>query len=151
MQTDFILREVKPEDLATIHQLQKAWAAEGISYGYEAAPLDGLARQVGPYFLLAELEGAVVGFISATVRVSEGLAVVPVGLSYLEVDDLYVTPPCRGRGLGSKLLEAVLNDARAAGLKRCTVYSSTKDARRILDFYQGHGFKSWFVQMFTEL
>ncbi len=89
--------------------------------------------------------------VSGTVRISEGLAVVPAGQSYLEVNDLYVCPGIRGRDIGSRLLEQVLATAKAAGVTKAMVYSATKDIHRILAFYEGHGFSSWCVQMYREL
>lgn len=76
---------------------------------------------------------------------------IPAGERYLEVDDLYVHPSMRGREIGGKLLEDLMQVAREHGLRKALVYSAIKDIRRIMNFYEAHGFRSWFVQMFREL
>lgn len=57
----------------------------------------------------------------------------------------------RGREIGGKLLEDLMQVAREHGLRKALVYSAIKDIRRIMNFYEAHGFRSWFVQMFREL
>jgi ribosomal protein S18 acetylase RimI-like enzyme len=49
------------------------------------------------------------------------------------------------------LVDRVLAAAREEGVPRALVYSAAHDARRILDFYERHGFRSWSVQLFQEL
>lgn len=57
------------------------------------------------------------------------------------LDELYVAPPQRGRGIGSTLLEAVLAEAvgRGAGLVEINVDEGDVDAQR---FYRRHGFRA---------
>lgn len=43
-----------------------------------------------------------------------------------------------------KLLEA----AEGNGITRSVVYSATKQWQKIIGFYEKHGFKKWFVQMY---
>jgi GNAT superfamily N-acetyltransferase len=59
----------------------------------------------------------------------------PVGL----VDELYVTPEARGRGIGSALLAAVesFTRERGGGLVEIAVDGADTDARR---FYERHGY-----------
>lgn len=56
------------------------------------------------------------------------------------LDELYVTPSQRSGGLGSLLIRAILDDARAAGVElvEVPVDAPDTDARR---FYRRHGFR----------
>lgn len=86
--------------------------------------------------LLADGEDGAEGFALATYRPSpyyDG----PLG--YL--DELYVRPPMRGRGIGGALLGALLEDAgrRGAGELHIGVDEIDDGARR---FYERHGFSN---------
>lgn len=73
---------------------------------------------------------------------------IPPDERYIEVDDIYVTPAHHSQGIGSDLLEGILQLAERDGVTRRLVFSATKDLTRILAFYQRHGFTPWGVQMF---
>ncbi|GAB3650227.1 GNAT family N-acetyltransferase [Glycomyces tarimensis] len=64
----------------------------------------------------------------------------PLSLDRLagDLQSMYVVPEERGNGLGSRLIEAVLGQAREAGLVRVTVHSSD----RAIPVYARHGFES---------
>jgi len=102
----------------------------------------------GPYFLVADRDHEIVGFIFGSEHTSKGLAVIPAGQRYLEIDDFYVTPECRSEGIGAGLLAAIEEAASRAGIERFLVYSATKDLDRISNFYREQGFKSWYVQLY---
>ncbi len=128
--------------------MQRAWEVEGITRGFVAADEAALRGRLGPYFLVAEREGGIIGFVCGTAHVSEGNAVLAAGERYDEVDDLYVAPECRSQGIGGRLLDALMMQARQDGIERFLLYSSTRDTDAILRFYRGHGFETWYVQMF---
>lgn len=143
-----MIRECTQGDLDAVSRLQQCWEAENITHGLAAESRERLAARLGPYFLVAEADGAVEGYVFGSVQVSEGSAVIPEGERYLEVDEIYIRPESRGNGTGSMLLDRLLETARGDGISRFSVYSATKDVDGILAFYRRHGFKSWYVQMF---
>ena len=112
------LRAAGPEDAAQIHRLIVALATyEREPDAVEATPEDLRAQLSAPRppfeCLLAELDGAVVGFALyfhnySTWRGRPGL--------YLE--DLFVEPVARGRGVGRRLLTALAELAVARGCAR---------------------------------
>jgi GNAT superfamily N-acetyltransferase len=74
--------------------------------------------------------------------------VIPAGASYVEVDNLYVSPALRNAGIGRAMVSELLDRARMLGVTHALLYSATKKLGSILRFYERHDFKSWCVQMF---
>lgn len=142
------IRVANKRDLDQVHRLQLQWADEDITHGYTADSRQNLSKMIGRYFLVAEVDGSVVGHVYGSARVSEGLAVIPAGERYLEIEDIYVTPKFRANSIGGQLIDGLLQAAGEDGIETFSAYSSTKDADRILRFYRDHGFESWYVQFF---
>jgi len=84
--------------------------------------------------LVAHRGGAVVGMVSLlfTVSTAEGAPV-----CWLE--DMIVRPEHRGGGLGSRLLQAAIEHARAQGFARITLLTDQANAAA-QRFYERHGF-----------
>ena len=143
-----IIRDTVHADVARVHALCAAWEGEAITYGMVTTPAETLEAQLGPYFLVAEEGGEIVGYVTGSVHASDGMAVIPAGAAYLEIDEFYVIPERRSQGIGRRLLDTLLARAEAAGLEYQLVYSATKDLRRVLHFYEQSGFQSWCVQLF---
>jgi len=150
MSSEVTLRPASMEKLPQVLALQEQWAAEEITYGYVSGNMAQLLTALEDTFLLAVEDDRIVGYITASAHISEGTAVIPANACYLEIDDLYVIRPRRGQGIGKALLDAVLARAEAAGIEYQLLYSSTKDIRRILSFYEECGFSSWYVQMYRK-
>jgi len=142
-----LVRPCQPADLPAVAALYRDWEAEQITRGLGADPIEGLATRLGPYWFVAERAGQVVGFVGGEARESEGLAVIPAGQRYLEVEDLYVRADLRERGLGGRLLDRALREAVERGVERALVYSSNRAWARTVAFYRRHGFEMWFVRM----
>ena len=145
---DILIRKCTLRDIDVIHQLEKQWAEEDITYGQEPNPVEKLMDKLGEYFLVADVDNGVVGFICGSMHVSEGLAVIPEGQGYLEIDDIYVRPEYRSQGVGGLLLESLLEIAKQQSIKRFSVYTATKNIDKIYNFYRSHGFQSWFIRLF---
>jgi len=143
-----IIREAVRDDIDYVHSLCAAWEEEGIVHGLVTTSKSMLEAQLGPYFLVAEIDGEIAGYVTGSTHVSEGLAVIPASSTYLEIDELYVVPAQRSQGIGRALPEAMLALAEAAGVDYQLVYSATKNLRRVLHFYKQVGFQSWCIQLF---
>jgi RimJ/RimL family protein N-acetyltransferase/N-acetylglutamate synthase-like GNAT family acetyltransferase len=144
---DYAVRAGSAADLPQVAELSRRWEAEAITRGFRADTEASLGERLGPYCLVAEHAGRVVGYAIGAVRESEGLAVLPAGVPYLEVEDLYLRPEHRSRGLGGRLLERLFEEAAARGVERALVYSSNLAWERTVAFYRRHGFRMWFVRM----
>ncbi|WP_035294567.1 GNAT family N-acetyltransferase [Clostridium sp. KNHs214] len=145
---NLIIRECVYKDLDYIIALQQQWAKEDITYGFVAADKDYLESKLGKYFLVAELNKKIVGFVYGTVHKSRNMAVMDNGQLYIEIDDIYVCIDNRGFNIGTILLDKILEIAKENGVKRSLIYSSTKDMEGIIKFYKKHDYKTWCIQMF---
>lgn len=143
-----LIRESQEKDLAEITLLQQTLAEEDLIYGFVSVSEGSLKEKLGPYFLVAEVGERIVGFVYGRVQESKGLAVIPQGESYLEVEDIFVKKEFRDQGIGGKLLDQVIKVAKTQGVERLLVYSASKDIDGVLNFYRHHGFKPWYIQMY---
>ncbi|MEE8337951.1 MAG: GNAT family N-acetyltransferase [Dehalococcoidia bacterium] len=146
---DALIRPARGEDLDAVHRLYVEWESEDNTYGLVAPARDDLDSWLDDYFLVASLDGVVVGFARGVARVSEGLAVIPRGERFLEVEDLYVRPKHRNGGIGGQCLDDVLTSARGDGISRTSVASNAHDQQAIVRFYVRHGLKPWGTQFFA--
>jgi GNAT superfamily N-acetyltransferase len=138
MTLPLVLRFAGPDDAATIHRFIVALAT------YERAPdavevtVAELTRQLGserPPFecLLAELDGEAVGFALYFASYSTWR-----GRAGIYLEDLFVLPEARGRGIGRRLLRelATVAAARGCGRLEWAVLDWNQPA---IDFYLGLG------------
>jgi ribosomal protein S18 acetylase RimI-like enzyme len=123
----------------------------GISIPTLAAPLGQIKAALNAYLLVAETNHELVGFISGSLHRSAGVAVIPAGAIYLEIDNLYILPEYRRQGIGSGLVTKCLVQAKETGVAYALLYSAAKDMHSVLRFYEQHKFLSWNVQMFRQL
>ena len=98
-----MIHEAKPDGpvIATLIRLSEDWAAEGSCYGYRP---NGKEDIEGNRIFLAEEDGSVLGYLFGKVCRSENMkSVMPEGTPFFEVEELYVVPERRSRGIGEKL------------------------------------------------
>ena len=145
------IREAVKKDVPLIQRLQQQLFEEEIIYGFVPETVEEMEKSIGAYFLVAEIDNEITGFICGDVSVSDGLAVVPKGESYLEIENLYVVPQLRKQGIGGRLVDELLLKAGRAGIAYVSLYSASKDVHGVLKFYERHDFQSWYVQMFQKL
>ena len=128
---------VAAADLAVLEGLVRAYYAEdGLSFD-ERRQLAALARLVDGEALargwLVRLGGRVVGYIVLTWSFS----VESGGLDGY-IDELFLAPEVRGRGLGSRVLALAELEARRLGLLR--LYLEVEHGNRALSLYRRAGF-----------
>jgi len=144
---DILIRPAREDDIPAIAELQKQWYNEDITWGLVPDARESLLQYVHGYCYVAQFQHKLVGFATAQVLPEARLAALPAGQPCLEPMDLYVVPSLRSRGIGGRLLESLLDRAKAAGIESFKLWSGTKDASRIVSFYERHGFVIVGVQM----
>jgi ribosomal protein S18 acetylase RimI-like enzyme len=143
------IRAADKNDIPSVVRLQERLSDEASIYGFAAETAAEIEKY--QYLLVAETGGEIIGFIGGKICTSEGLAVIPEGARYLEIENLYVAPAHRRQGAGGKLVDELLALAKREGAAYALLYSATRDIRGILKFYEQHAFQSWYVQMFRKL
>ncbi|ACS85616.1 GNAT family N-acetyltransferase [Musicola paradisiaca] len=136
MNDTIVIRQAQAEDEAAWRQL---WA------GYNGFYQSNVAPEVTAYTWqrildpastllcrLAERQGQVVGFSLSVLH--EGTWVV-TPVCYLE--DLFVSPDCRGQGIGRRLIEDLVEQCQAQGWSRLYWHTRQNNpARRLYDEFQ---------------
>ncbi|MBE3143497.1 MAG: GNAT family N-acetyltransferase [Planctomycetes bacterium] len=145
------IRLATETDIPSICRLQQEWFDEGSVYGFEPESQEQLRLILGSFCLVAEMDEDIIGFVTGFIHTSDGLAVIPAGKRYIEVDNAYVSLQYRRQGIGGHLVDQLLVAAEKQGVTYALLYSATKDIRSILKFYEQHGFQSWSIQMFRSL
>ena len=146
-----LIRECTHQDLESIFQLDHLWDEEGVAYVFTYGTREEFIadfERFQKYFLVAESDGQIIGYINGSVRVNTKVEVLPKQETYLEIENIYVRPEYRDRHVGGDLIERLLTVAEQNGIKRFLVSTVTKDVDRILRFYRRYGFKPWFVELF---
>jgi amino-acid N-acetyltransferase len=116
------VRRARAGDAVAIHRLIAHYAGEGVLLPRGEADI----RENCNRFLVLEDKDAFLGCV----------AVEPYGAELAEIRSLAVSPEIRGRGLGAKLVQAALREARRKKIAR--VFAVTHAP----EFFQRYGFAS---------
>lgn len=129
--------------------LSAEWEAENSSYGYRKNAYEDLK---GNRVFIAEENGETIGYIFGKLEKSENAsAVMPDGTAYFEVEELYVKPAHRSKGVGSALFRFVETQVRPEA-EYLMLGTATKDFRAILHFYIDElGMEFWSARLFKKL
>ena len=131
-------------------RLSADWEAEDSCRGYRANTHEDLA---GRRVFLAEEDGAILGYLFGLRETAEKKStVMDAGTPYFEIEELYVVPTHRSKGIGRRLFALAEETARADGLPFLMLSTATKNARAILHFYLDElGMDFWSARLFKKL
>ena len=146
-----IVREVilNEEVLEQLIRFSEDWAAEGSCYGYR--PNDKTDIE-GNRIFFAEDGSTVTGYLFGRICRSEQMkSIMPEGTPYFEVEELYVVPEMRSRGIGAMLFgfaeETVKSEAEYMVLS-----TATKNWKAIFHFYLDElDMKFWSARLFKKI
>ena len=112
--------------------LSQEWEAEDSCRGYRANTMEDLD---GRTVFLAEEDGEVQGYLFGKVcRAERTSTVMKEGTPFFEIEELYVIPSCRSRGLGKALFDYAETQVRDEA-ELILLSTATKNWRAALHFY----------------
>jgi ribosomal protein S18 acetylase RimI-like enzyme len=146
------IRACTPADIDGVIALERQWEQEDIAYG-DFNPMSredyvAILERFPAYFLVAEHDGRLLGYIHASVQRDKPLEVFPGQEPYVAIEDIYVQPDFRGQDIGGALLEEIFAIAQQEGIQRFVVGTLSKETDSMLKFYRSHGFTPWRIQFF---
>ncbi|MBR2552559.1 MAG: GNAT family N-acetyltransferase [Erysipelotrichaceae bacterium] len=129
--TNIRKEKLNETNIPELIELSELWVEEGCSYGIVANTEEDLKEPL----YVARDDGRLVGYIFGHFYTAEKrTSYIEPGSCCFEVDEFYVLPEYRSRGIGRQLLSAIEAEAMQSA-EYVTLATSTKDYQKILHFY----------------
>ncbi len=138
------------EDVAAaLIRMSADWEAEDNCRGYRR---NGLSDIEGNRVFVAEDCGGMIGYLFGRVRRAENASsVMPDGTPYFEVEELYVKPEHRSKGVGKRLF-ACAESAAASEAEYILLSTATKNWKAIFHFYLDEvAMQFWNARLFKKI
>ena len=137
--SEVTIRRIRPEDDPIVQQVLievlREFGATGEGFSDQDAELTAMsAAYEGPHaaYFIAELGGAIVG--------GAGVGPLPRAEPHVcELRKMYLLASARGHGIGRRLLETCLEEARRLGFRECYL-ETLAQMERARDLYERFGF-----------
>ena len=135
--------------LGALIRLSEDWEAENSCHGYRKNGREDI--EGNRIFLALEGEEIIAYLFGHIEQSSKASSVMPEGAVYFELEEIYVKPDHRGRGIGRSLFgyaeQQLRNDAQYIMLS-----TATKNWKAILHFYLDElGMEFWNARLFKKL
>ena len=147
-----IVYEAKLNDelLEKLIAMSEVWEAENSTYGYRKNDRSDIE---GNRIFLAERDGEILGYLFGNEEKSErASSIMADGTPYFEIEELYVVPSYRSKGVGKALFHNAEQAVKATGVEFIMLSTATKNYKSILHFYIDElGMDFWSARLFKKL
>ncbi len=129
-------------------KLSNDWENENSCYGYRTNDIGDIE---GNDIFLIRKNDSVAGFLLCHKYMQEKSSpTVPINSACLEIEEIYIVPFERSKGLGKQLLEYAI--ANYTDIDYVTLSTATKNYKAILHFYIDEiGFTFWNARLFKKV
>ena len=130
-------------------QLSKDWELENSCYGYIA---NGVSDIEGNRIFVAVDDGIIIGYLFGHMSQSENMkSIMPEGTTFFEIEELYVIPQFRSKGVGSSLFSFATTQIKETA-EYAVLSTATKNWKAILHFYiEELGMEFWSARLYKKL
>ncbi len=142
--------QLSDELIAVLIALSADWEDENSTYGYRKNDRDDIE---GNRIFLAEQDNKLVGYLFGKEEKSERAgSIMADGTPYFEIEELYVLPEYRSRGIGKALFKFVEQELKKQGIEFIMLSTATKNYKSILHFYIDElGMDFWSARLFKKI
>ena len=127
-----IIHEAKQSDIQRLLELSLMWEKEDSCYGYRANTVDDLKDR----YILAAYDDELIAYVFGKEEAQEKqTSVIDKNMHYFEIEELYVHPSYRSRGIGKQLMESLEKELKKKGLRMMALSTATKNWKAIMHFY----------------
>ena len=126
------IHEAKQSDIKRLLELSLMWEKEESCYGYRANTEDDFQD----CYILAAYDDELIAYIFGKEEIQEKqTSVIDKNMHYFEIEELYVHPSYRSRGIGKQLMESLEKELKKKGQKMMVLSTATKNWKAIMHFY----------------
>ena len=126
------INKVKQSDIKRLLELSLMWEKEDSCYGYRANTEDDFQDR----YILAAYDDELIAYIFGKEEIQEKqTSVIDKNMHYFEIEELYVHPSYRSRGIGKQLMESLEKELKKKGQGMMMLNTATKNWKAIMHFY----------------
>ena len=142
--------ELSERVFSELIEFSKDWEREMSCWGYVRNRKESIE---GNRVFLAETEGKTIGYLFGHMRKAENMtSIMAQGTEYFEIEELYVVPEMRSKGVGGRLFRFAEETVKREGTEYLCLSTATKNFRAILHFYiEEMGMEFWSARLFKRI
>lgn len=126
------IHQARQSDIKRLLDLSSMWEKEDSCYGYRANTEDDLKDR----YILAAYDDELIAYVFGKEEVQDKqTSVIDKNMHYFEIEELYVHPSYRSRGIGKQLMESLEKELKKKGLRMMVLSTATKNWKAIMHFY----------------
>lgn len=143
------IHEAKQSDIKRLLELSLMWEKEDSCYGYRA----NTEGDFQDCYILAAYDDELIAYVFGKEEIQDKqTSIIDKNMHYFEVQEIYVHPLYRLRGIGKQLIERLEEELCEKGIEMMLLSTATKNWRAILHFYIDEvGMNFWSARLYKRL